>query len=161
MNLNVIVHILRLNSHEQRSEPLERSEIPANPEEIYFSEPSLLFRVVHTVPDALEDGGKRSHANSSTNEDCNLILENVLRRASKGPIKVHSRQYSADSRVPVGLLSIVIQTYDLRLGLFVFVESAANGFGERLCEITNTADVNREIVFFWGASQRKWMILPY
>lgn len=54
MNLNMIVHVLCLNSEQQRPEPFERAEISAYPEEIDLAKPSLLLRVIYPVPDTLE-----------------------------------------------------------------------------------------------------------
>ena len=55
MDLYMTVHILCFNRHKQRPKPFERSKVSANPEEIHLPQPSLLFRVIHTVPDTLEN----------------------------------------------------------------------------------------------------------
>jgi hypothetical protein len=78
VDLDMIVKILRLNSQQQRPEPLKRPEISADPEEVDLAQARPALRVVHTVPDALEDGGKGRYTDTGTDENSDLELEHVL-----------------------------------------------------------------------------------
>ena len=98
MDLNVTVHILRLNCHQQRPKPLKRAKVPAHPEEIYLAQSRLGLGVVESVPDAFEDRGKGCDADTGTHEYSDLIFEHVFRGAAKGAVDVHARQYVADVR---------------------------------------------------------------
>lgn len=53
MDLDGVIHVLRLDSQKQASEPFERAEVTADPEEVYLSESGLALWIVHSVPDAL------------------------------------------------------------------------------------------------------------
>lgn len=86
----MIIHILRFKSHKQRPEPLERAKVPAHPEEIDLPKWSLLVRVVHPIPDTLEDRGKRGDANTRTDKYCNLILEDSLRGTVERTVYINS-----------------------------------------------------------------------
>lgn len=90
MNLDVVVHVLRLDGHEQRSEPFERTKVPTHPEEVYLSKPDFLLWVAQAVPDTLEDRRERCNSNPSTNKDSNLILENIFGSTSKRSIDINS-----------------------------------------------------------------------
>jgi hypothetical protein len=79
VNLNVVFCILRFDRKKQRPEPLERSEISANPEKVHLPQPRAALWVVHPVPDALQDGGKRRHTNTGAHQYSDLKLEYVLR----------------------------------------------------------------------------------
>lgn len=66
VDLDMVVDVLRLNRQEERSEPFEGAEISADPEEVYLSEPCASLRIVHTVPDALQDGSEWRDTNTRT-----------------------------------------------------------------------------------------------
>ncbi|KFY06156.1 hypothetical protein V491_08819 [Pseudogymnoascus sp. VKM F-3775] len=74
----MIIHILRLNSEQQATEPLETTKVPADPEEVDLAQPRLLLWVVHPVPDALEDGGEGGDADTGTDEYGGFVLEDVF-----------------------------------------------------------------------------------
>jgi hypothetical protein len=64
VNLNMVIDILCFNRQQQRAEPLKGPEIPANPEEVHFPQTRAALRVVHAVPDALEDGREGGDTNT-------------------------------------------------------------------------------------------------
>lgn len=114
MDLNVIVHILRLDSQQQTPEPLEGSEVSADPEEVDLAKARLLLRVVHAVPDTLKDGCERCDTNTGTDQDGNLVLEHVLRGGSEGAVNVDTRKNTADRRVDaISARSVLVNTNDL------------------------------------------------
>ena len=78
MDLNMIIHILRLNRKQQAPKPLETPKIPTHPEEVDFPQPRLLLRVVHPVPDALENGCEGCDADTGADEDGGLVFEDVF-----------------------------------------------------------------------------------
>lgn len=86
MDLDVTVHILRFNRHEQRPKPLKGTKVTADPEKVHFPKPSLLSRVIHAIPDALEDRGERGHSNAGSDKNSYFVLEDIFRRASERPI---------------------------------------------------------------------------
>lgn len=97
----MVIHILRFDSHEQRSEPFERTKVSAHPEEINLAKSSLLVRVVHPIPDALEDRSEWCHTDAGTNEYCDLILEDILGSATKRTIDIDSWHDSSNSWINI------------------------------------------------------------
>ncbi len=55
VDLDAVLDVLGLDGHEQRAEPLKGAKVAADPEEVDLGQPRLLLRVVHPVPDGLED----------------------------------------------------------------------------------------------------------
>lgn len=133
VDLNVAIHVFRLNRHEQRSEPLKRPKVPANPEEIHLPESSPLLRIFHPIPNTLKDGRKRGHANTGSYKHRNLVLEHVFRCTPKWPIDVDARQNFPERRVHVGVRGIFINTDHSRspgsLFLASIIEITADGVG--------------------------------
>ena len=93
------VHVLGFNGHQQRAKPFKRAKVPADPEEVDLAKTSLLLRVVHPVPDALQDRCKRSHTNAGSDKNGDLVLEDIFRCAAKGSIDIHSREDFPNGRV--------------------------------------------------------------
>ena len=146
VDLDVTVHILSFDGHEQRPEPFKRSKVSAHPEEIHFAEPGLLLWVIHPIPDALEDRCKGSHSNAGAHEDGHFVFENVLRRAAKGSIHVDAGEDLANGRIHARASCSVIHTNNRRAFRSLFfptpLELASKGFAKRLGEIAHTADVH-------------------
>ena len=163
MDLDVTVHILRFDGHEQRPEPFKRSKVSAYPEEIHFAEPGLLLRVIHPIPDAFENRSKGSHPDARAHEYGHFVFENVFRRAAKGSIHVDAGEDLANGRIHRASCP-VIHTNNSRAFRSLFfptpLELASKCFAKRLCEITYAADVHRDVVFFGSTGKGEWMILP-
>src|SRR5688572_28055812 len=78
VNLNATLHILCLNGEEKRAEPFKRTEVTADPEEVYLGKTGLLLGVVHAVPDRLQNRGEGSDTNTGTHEDGDFVLEHIF-----------------------------------------------------------------------------------
>jgi hypothetical protein len=78
VNLDMVINILSLDGQKQRSEPFERSEISANPEEVDLPETRAALGVVHPVPDTLQDGRERRDTDTSTYEHGDFKFEHIL-----------------------------------------------------------------------------------
>lgn len=89
VDLDAAVDVLGLDGQQQRPEPLERAEVAADPEEVHLGQPRLLLRVVHPVPDGLEDRRERRHADARSAQHRHLVLEHVLRGRPEGAVDVH------------------------------------------------------------------------
>jgi len=91
VDLDVIIDVLRLDGQQQRSEPFERSEISADPEEVHLPQSRTgSLRVVHAVPDTLKNGRERSDTDTSTAEDGDFELEHILRGRTERTVNVDS-----------------------------------------------------------------------
>jgi hypothetical protein len=153
MDLDTVIVVLGLNSQEQRPEPLKGSEISAHPEEVYFAKPRASLRVVHAVPDTLEDGCERRDTNTSTNEHSNFELEDVFRGGAEGTVNVDTGKDLAQCNF---VAVFAFPTLFIRLLFGVAAQSFAEGFGE----VTDHTDVDGDVVFFGGAGERERVILP-
>jgi hypothetical protein len=90
VDLNVVIDILGFDGQEERSEPFKGAEISADPEEVDLPQAGTALRVVHPVPDTLENGGKWRDTNTGTNQYGNFKLENILGCRTEWSIDVHS-----------------------------------------------------------------------
>lgn len=133
MDLNVIIQILRFDGEEKRAEPLERPKITADPEEVHLPQPCAALRVVHAVPDALQDRCERCHTDTSSNQHSNFELEDVFRRRTKWPVDVNSWQNLAHSDF-LGVLVLLTTS--------LLVEIAAKSLSEPLGEVADHTNVN-------------------
>lgn len=95
MDLDVTVHVLRFNRHEQRPEPLKGTKVAADPEKIHFPKPSLLLGIVYAIPDAFKNRRERGNSNACSDKDSNFIFEDIFRRASEWPINENAWQDSS------------------------------------------------------------------
>lgn len=132
MNLNMAVHILGFDGHQERAEPLERTKIPAHPEEVDFAKTRLLLRVVHPVPDALQDGSEGGNADTGTNENSNLVLEDIFGCTAKRSIHVHSREDLSDSGIDACASRSVIHPNNRRAFRSFLLSSAVEIAAQRL-----------------------------
>lgn len=164
VDLDVAVHILRFDGHEQRPEPFERSKVSAHPEEIHFPEPGLLLGVIHPIPDALEDRSKGGHSDARAHEHGHFVFENILRRAAKGSIHIDAGEDFANRRIHARASCSVIHTNNGRALRSLFLptplELASKCFAKRLGEITHAADVHGNVVLLGSTGQGEWMVLP-
>jgi len=87
----MIFKILCLNGQEERPEPFEGAKVSADPEKVDLSETSLSLRIVHSIPDTLQNGCKWCNADTSTDKDSDLELKDILRSTAEGSIDVDSR----------------------------------------------------------------------
>lgn len=166
VNLNVIVHVLRLNRQQQRPKPFKRVEVTTDPEEIDLPQARLLPRVRHPVPDALEDRRERRHADARPDQHRHLVLEHILRRRAERSVDVQSRQDLAERAIDPDAAGDPVDSDHLgRVGapaplLLLAAKGASQRLGERFREIPHASDVDGDVVFFGSAGQREGMILP-
>ncbi len=67
VNLNRTVHVLSLDSHKERSKPLKRAVVSADPKEINLPQPGSSLRIAHAIPYALKYGCERCHTDPGSN----------------------------------------------------------------------------------------------
>lgn len=155
MDLDVVIDILGLDRQEQRSEPLERPKISANPEEVDLSQSSAgSLRVVHAVPDTLENGSERRDTNTGTTEYGDFELEYVLGGGTEGSVNVDAGEDLAQGNLLARSALLALLTAG-----FLF-SVAAQGLAEGFGKVTNHTDVNGDVVFFRCASKCKGVVLP-
>lgn len=83
-------------------------------------------------------------------------VQEILTSASKGAVDHNTGENTSN-----GLLNNRWFTVTLLLALVIFcIEVASKGFGERACEVTDNANVDRDVVFFGSGGQGEWMPLP-
>jgi hypothetical protein len=111
------------------------------------------LRVVHAVPDTLEDGSERCNTDTGTDKYGNFELEDILRGGTKGSVDVDSGKDLAHSDLIALFLAAFLATGFL-------VEVAAEYRAERLGEVTNHADMHRDVVLLRCAGQCERMVLP-
>lgn len=156
VNLDAVVHVLRLDGQQQRAEPLKRPKVSADPEEVDLAQARLLLRVVHAVPDGLEDGGERGDSYTGADENGHLVLEDVLGGRSEGPVDVDSGQDALQGRVGVFVAG---NANDLARAALLVPLAAQNG-RDLLCEITHATHVDGDVVLLGGARQGERVVLP-
>lgn len=151
----MVIDILSLNSQEQRTEPLKGAEISANPEEVNLPQTSARsLRVVHAVPDTLEDGGERSNTNTCTAKHGNFELEHIFGGGTKRSVNVDTGKNLAQSNLFAGLALFALLAGSL------LVEVAAKRLSKGLGKVTDHTNMNRDVVFLGRASKGKGMVLP-
>lgn len=160
VNLDAVLDVLRLDGHEQRAEPLKGAKVAADPEEVDLGQPRLLLRVVHAVPDGLEDRGKRRDADAGADEDGHLVLEDVLGRGAKGPVNVDAREHAVQRRVDAvgGLLRGLDADHLARVAPLppLAAQSGRDGHGE----VALAAHVDGDVVLLGRAGEREGVVLP-
>lgn len=160
VNLNAVVQILSFDSEKKRTEPLERVEVTANPEEVNLGQSCLLLGVVHSVPDGLEDGGEGCHTDTSTDEDRDFILEDIFRGRTKGAVDVDSGEDTTDSWVDFGLAACKTDNLTSIASILLLAPITAQRLGKLLGEVTNATHVDGDVVLLGGAGQSKGVVLP-
>lgn len=159
VDLDAVVDILGFDSQQKRAEPLERAEISADPEEVHLAQPRLLLRVVHAIPDRLEDGGEGGHADTGTDQDGHLVLEHVFGGGAERSIDVHTGKNTAESGI--NFVVLLADTDDLgRVSLLLVVEFAPQSLGKLPGKITDDTYVDRDVVLLWCAREGEGMVLP-
>lgn len=114
VDLDMVIHILRLDSQQQTPEPLERAKISADPEEVDLAKARLLLRVVHAVPDTLEDGSEGRDSNTGADQDRDLVLKHVLRRGSEWAVNIDTRKNTTNGGIDaVSARPVLVDTYNL------------------------------------------------
>jgi hypothetical protein len=155
------VQILSFNGRQQRPEPLEGSKITADPEKVDLAEAGPLLRIVHTVPNTLQDRRERRNANTGTAQHCHLIFEDIFGSAAKRPINVDSWEDSANRRINITVAVILVDSHH---GGYVAcvtrLEFTAKGLRERLGEISGAPNMYRNVIFLWSTGKGEGMILP-
>lgn len=162
MDLDRAIHVLSFNRHEKRPEPFKRTIVSTDPEEVDFPKSCLSLWVIHPVPDTLQNRCEWCHTNPSAYQYGYLILEHVLRRTSERSVDIHSWQDFTNGWIDVHLRSIMVDAHNSRTFRKMSVlEVTSNGCSESLGEVADTANVDRDVVFFWGACEGERMVLPY
>lgn len=163
MNFNPVGQILSLNCKKQRPEPFERAKVTTDPEEIHFAEPCLLPRIIHPIPNTLQDRRKRRHADARADKDGNFILEDILRGAAERSINVHPWKNPADSRIDVVTAGLLVHT-DHR-GCFTLLalaagEVATQGLSQGAGKVAHAANVYGDVVLLRSTRQSERVVLP-
>jgi hypothetical protein len=112
------------------------------------------LRVVHAVPNTLEDGGERCNTNTGTAKYCNFELEHVLRCGTERSVNVDTGQNLAQSNLLARYALVSLFTGCLLL------RAAAEGLSKSSGEVADHTDVNRDVVFLGCASKREGVVLP-
>lgn len=157
VNLNALVDILGLNSEQQRSEPLERAKVTADPEEVHLGKTGLALGVVHAVPDGLENRGERRNTDTSTDEHGNLVLEHILRCRAERSVDVNAGKDTTKSRVDIAVVAVDSHHVGSS-GLLV--ELAAQRLSQRTGEVTHHTDVDGNVVLLGSTGQGEGVVLP-
>lgn len=155
VDLDVIIDILRLDSQQQRSEPFERSEVSADPEEVDLPQSRTgSLRVVHAVPDTLKNGRERCDTDTGTTENGDFELEYILRGRTERTINVDSGKNLTQGDLFAGPTLLTL------LAGWLLVCVAAKRLTEGLGEVTDHTNVDRDVVFLGCAGKREGMVLP-
>ena len=115
--------------------------VPANPEEETPAHLHDGVGVNDAVPNRLEDAGEGGDTNTGADEDSDLVLEDVLRGGTKGPVNHDAGQGGGGGAV------------------VVLLELAAEPLGEGGGEVTHNADVNADVVLLRGGRDGEGMPL--
>lgn len=99
MYLNLILQILRLNRKQKTPEPLKTSKIPTNPKEIHLPQPRLSLRILHPIPNTLQNARERGYADAGADEDCDFELEDVFGGGAEGAVDVDAGEDPAERGV--------------------------------------------------------------
>ena len=136
---------LRLQRRQERLEPLEGARVLADPDELNTSETGWGVRPVAEMPDILENGGPGRHADTSSDQDSNLVLEDILSRGAVGPVNEET-----------GHLLAILERYLIHaqrvdavveLGL---CRASTDGIAECASEVTHLADVDGDVGVVWA-----------
>lgn len=106
VDLDALVDVLRLDGEQQRAEPLEGPKVSAHPEEVHLCETRLALRVVHAVPDGLENRRERRDSDTGSDEHRDLVLEHILGRGAERSVDVHAGENTAEGGVHVGVVAV-------------------------------------------------------
>lgn len=163
------IHLGSFDFLEQTLEPTERRSIPADPEEFNTAE-STERALLLPVPDVLEDGGKGSYTNTSTDEDSDFRVEHILGGSTIGTINADDGQGAG---VGIGIKLDEVTTAESGLGIFLLSGlegsggeslddggTSANTFTEALGPVTDLTDVNRDIGILRSGGNGEGVPLP-
>lgn len=112
------------------------------------------MRVVHAVPDTLENGGERRDTNTGTTEYGDFELEYVLGSGTERSVDVDAGKDLAQSDLLARSTLLALLTAG-----FLF-SVATQGLTEGLGKVTNHTDVDGNVVFFGCASKCEGVVLP-
>lgn len=157
VDLNALVDVLGLDGEQQRTEPLEGAKVTANPEEVDLGKAGLGLRVVHAVPDRLENGSKGRDTNTSTDEDRDLVLEHVLGSGAEGAVDVDTGEHTAEGGVDIRVVAVDADDVGpASLLVPLTTQRLRNGTGE----VTHHTHVDGNVVLFRSAGQCEGVVLP-
>lgn len=145
---------LRLERREQSLEPLEGTGILANPDELDTAKTGRGVRAVAQMVDVFENGGPGSDTNASTDEHSDFVLEYVFGGSSVGSVDTEIGHLLAI------LQSNLVHSHGVdtvvKLGLGA---AGTNRITESAGEVTNLANVNRDVRVEGAGSDGKWVPL--
>jgi len=152
INLDPVLRILFFNGVQERVEPFGSPKVADDPGKVDFGEASRLgiIKVVHSVPNRLEDGSKRSDADTSTDQEYRLILQEILTSASERTIDHDSGQNPVNGRDDES---------SLLLSLVLGIEITSAGLGESGSKVSDNPDVYAQVIFLGSGGEGKRMPL--
>lgn len=95
-NLDSVLRVLFFDGVQERMEPFGRTEIADHPDEVDFGEAGgrRVVKVVHAVPNVLEDGGKGRYTDTSPDQQNCLVVEEILAGGTKRTIDHDAREHT-------------------------------------------------------------------
>lgn len=141
---------LLLKRGQQSLEPLEGTSVLANPDELNTTKTSRRVGRVAQMPDVLENRSPRSYTNTSTDEDSNFVLKNILSRGTVRSINAEARH----------LLAVLQSDFVHAHGVDTIVElrlsrASTECVTESAGEVTNLTHVNRDVGVEWARGDGK------
>lgn len=131
---------LLLERGQQCLEPFKRASVLADPDELNTTKTSGRVRGVSEMPDVLQNGSPRSNTNTSSDEDSNFVLKDILSRSSIGAVNTQSRH----------LLAVLQSDFVHTHGVNTVVELGLSGtstesVSQLAGEVTDLANVDGDI----------------
>lgn len=145
---------LRLQRRQQRLEPLERGGVLADPDELDTAQPARRVGPRAQVPDVLEDGRPRRHADACADQHRDLVLEHVLRRRSVRPVHPQRRHL-----LPVLQRHLVHAHWVQALEVARLRRPAAQRVAERARKVAYLPDVDAHIWIEGARGDGEWVPL--
>jgi len=142
-----------LNLVQQALEPTEGRSITADPEEFDTTENTKVATLL-SVPDVLEDRCKGGNTDTSSNQDGNFSIENILRRGTIRSINANLREGRSSGRVDLNKIAtrnntkicVLFTSFDSSLGhLGNSVRTDTKTVTQGASEVSNLTDVNGNI----------------
>jgi len=127
---------------EKRLEPLESFSVTTDPEKFDPLKLHLLLTLM-TIPNILQDGCERRHANTTTDKNSNLMIKGIFGGSTKRAVNTKPRKTNEIDDIAIPLRRI-----------------ASKALSESSREIANLPNVDGNVIFVRGRSDGKGMPLP-